>query len=248
MWNIFFFKIPQFIVYFFIFFIIFDIFFSISSICTFLKILEIFMFFILCIRDFIKDFWKIMEHFYKKYRHLKSKIFHKFHYLLFVFLFTFLAFLTSLFPISPTRTCQRILNIFVVLSCTDYRFYQRILENSWILIKKNRDIVNTKHFQNSIVYYLLFNFVVFLTSFFLVYLSIVSKKFLNFLYCFIVCIRDFIKKFCKTVIFFFKKKCSFTKIDICEIFFFQISAIYYLFFYFSNIFHIFFSISSICTF
>jgi len=88
------------------------------------------MFFILWIRDFIKDFYKIMEHFSKKYRHLKSKILHKFHYLLFVFLFTFLAFLTSLFPISPNRTCQIILNIFVVLSCTDYRFYQRILENS----------------------------------------------------------------------------------------------------------------------
>jgi len=34
------------------------------------------------------------------------------------------------------------------------------------LIKKNRDIVKTKHFQNSIVYYLLFNFLVFLTTFF----------------------------------------------------------------------------------
>jgi len=29
---------------------------------------------------------------------------------------------------------------------TDYIFYQRILENSWILIKKNRDIVNTNTF------------------------------------------------------------------------------------------------------
>ena len=42
-------------------------------------------FFILWIRDFIQDFWKIMEHFSKKYRHLKSKILQKFHYLLFVF-------------------------------------------------------------------------------------------------------------------------------------------------------------------
>jgi len=60
-----------------------------------------------------------MEHFSKKYRHLKSKIIHKFHYLLFVFL----AFLTSLFPISPNQTCQKILNIFVVLYYMDYRFY-----------------------------------------------------------------------------------------------------------------------------
>jgi len=143
------------------------------------------MYFILWIRDFIKYFWKMIERFSKKYRHLKSKILHKFHYLLF-FLFIFLAFLTSFFPISPNQTCPRILNIFVVLSCTDYRFYQRILENSSILIKKNRDIVNTKHFQNTIVYYLLFNFVVFLTSFFLFYLSMVFKKFLKFLCCFIV--------------------------------------------------------------
>ena len=48
---------------FFIFFIIFDILFSISSICTCQQILEIFMFFILWIRDFIKEFWKIMEYF-----------------------------------------------------------------------------------------------------------------------------------------------------------------------------------------
>ena len=102
-------------------------------------------FFILWIRDFIKDFWKIMERFSKKYWHLKSKIIHKFHYLLFIF-FILLAFLTSFSPISPNQSCQKNLNIFVVLYYTDYRFYQRILENSWILIKKNRDIVNTKHF------------------------------------------------------------------------------------------------------
>jgi len=32
-----------------------------------------------------------MEYFSKKYRHLKSKILHKFHRLLFVFIFIFLA-------------------------------------------------------------------------------------------------------------------------------------------------------------
>ena len=113
--------------------------------------------------------------------------------------------MTSFFPISPNQTCQKILNTFVVLYYTNYRFYQRILENSWILIKKNRDIVNTKHFQNSIVYYLLFNFLVFLTSFFLFYPSVVFKKFLKILCCFILWIRDFMKKFCKTMVFFFKK-------------------------------------------
>jgi len=71
-----------------------------------------------------------MERFSKKYRHLKSKIIHKFHYLLFVFSFILLPFLTSFFPISPCQTCQKILNIFMVLYYTDNRFYQRILKNS----------------------------------------------------------------------------------------------------------------------
>ena len=76
----------------FYFFIIFDILFSISPICTCQQILEIFMFFILWIRDFIEEFWKIMEYFYKKYSHLKYKIVHRFHRLLFVFFFIFSAF------------------------------------------------------------------------------------------------------------------------------------------------------------
>jgi len=72
----------------FVFF--FDILFSISSISTCQKILEIFMFFfILWIRDFIKEFWKIVECFSKKSRHLKSKILHKFHRLVFVFFYSF---------------------------------------------------------------------------------------------------------------------------------------------------------------
>ena len=70
-----------------------------------------------------------MERFSKIYRHLKSKIVHKFHYLLFVF-FILLAVLTSFFPISPNQTFQKILNVFVALYYTDYRFYQRILDNS----------------------------------------------------------------------------------------------------------------------
>jgi len=49
------------------------------------KMQEIFKFFILWIRDFFKEFWKITEYFSKKYRHLKSKILHKLHRLLFLF-------------------------------------------------------------------------------------------------------------------------------------------------------------------
>jgi len=55
--------------------------------------------------------------------------------------------------ISPIQSCQKIMEIFVVFYYTDYRFFQRILENSWIFIKKNKDIWNPKHFQNSIIYY-----------------------------------------------------------------------------------------------
>jgi len=48
-----------------------------------------YVFFILWIKDFIKKFSKIMEYFSKKNRHLKSKILHKFHRLLFVFFLFF---------------------------------------------------------------------------------------------------------------------------------------------------------------
>jgi len=126
------------------FFIILDILFSISSIRSCQKILKIFIFFILWIRDFIKEFLKIMECFLKKYKNLKSKILHRLHHLLFVFFYDF-SILVIFFPISPIQICQKILNIFVVIYYTDYRFYQRILENSSIFIEKNRDSLNTKH-------------------------------------------------------------------------------------------------------
>ena len=155
-WYVKYFFFQNFAVYylFFIFFI-FDILSSISSICSCQKILEIFIFFILCIRDFIKEFLEIIECFLKKYRHLKSKVLHKFHRLLFVYFNSF-SILVIFFPISPIQTCQKILNIFVVLYCTDYKFYQTILEYSSIFMKKNRDTLNTKYFQNFIAYYLLF--------------------------------------------------------------------------------------------
>jgi len=151
-----------------------------------------------------KNFGKSWNVFQKNIDIWNPKFFTNF-IICYFFIYFFSIFDIFFFPISPNQTWQRILNIFVVLSCTDYRFYQRILENSWIFFKKNRDIVNTKHFQNSIVYYLLFNFVVFLTSFFLVYLSMVFEKFLKFLCCFIVWIRDFTKDFWKIMEHFSKK-------------------------------------------
>jgi len=41
-----------------------------------------------------------------------------------------------------------------------------------MFFKRNRDILNAKHFQNSIVYYLFFDLLVCLTFFFLFQLSI----------------------------------------------------------------------------
>ena len=69
------------------------------------KFLKFLCSFILWIRDFVKDFWKIVEHFSKIYRHSKSKIIHKFHYLLFVFFYYH--FWRLFFPISPNQTCQK---------------------------------------------------------------------------------------------------------------------------------------------
>jgi len=134
-----------------------------------------------------------MEYLKKKHRHLKFKIVHKFHHWLFGF-FILLAIWSSFLPISPIQSCQKILYIFVVLYCMDYRFYHRILEISWIFIKKI-DILKIQNiFRIRSFTICFFNFLVFLTSFFLFYLSMVSEKIVKFLCCFIVWIRDFIKK------------------------------------------------------
>jgi len=107
------------------------------------------------------------------------------------------------------------------------------------LTKKNSDIVNTKKIQNSIGYYMLFNFVVFLTSFFLVYLSMVFKKFLKVLFCFIVWIRDFIKKIAKLLVFFSKKKLRYLK-SIISTKFHRLLFILYLFLLFLAFFFLFY--------
>jgi len=74
------------------------------------KFYKFLRFFILWIREFIKEFWKIMEYFSKKYRHFKSKILHKF--IVYYLFFFFQHFGDLFFPISPIQTCQKILNIF----------------------------------------------------------------------------------------------------------------------------------------
>jgi len=87
-----------------------------------------------------------------------------------------------------------------------------------------------------------FYFVLFLTSFFfLFYLSMVFKKIVKLLYCFIVWIRDFIKRFCKTMVFFFKKL-RYLKSKIST----KFHRLLFLYYFFS-IFGILFSISPIQT-
>jgi len=147
MWNNFFFQNST-VYYWFLFckFLKFSFQFHLSILVK--KFWKFLCFFILWIRDFMKDFWKIMEQFSKKYRHLKSKKYRhfskkyrhlKFHCLIFLF-FYFFTFLTSFFPISPNQTCQKILIMehfskkYRHLKSKKYRFYQIILENSWILI------------------------------------------------------------------------------------------------------------------
>jgi len=76
---------------FFIFLLLMTFYFNFRLFVVVKKLFLIFIFFILWIRDFIKEFLKIMDCFLKKYRHLKSKILHKFHHSLFV-LFMILAF------------------------------------------------------------------------------------------------------------------------------------------------------------
>jgi len=130
----------------------------------------------------------------------------------------------------------------VVLYYTDYRFYQRIPKNSWIFIEKNRDIWHTKHFQNSIVYYLLFHFLVFLTSFFLFYLPIVVKKFLKLL-CFLLYGSEILSKNSGKLWFFYQENLIYLKSKISPTFhnllflsyFFNIFDIFFFLFHLSKL-------------
>jgi len=167
-------------------------------------------------------------------------------------LFNFVVFLTSFFLVYLSIVFKKFLKFlcsFIVwIRHLIKKFCKTMVlkilsENSRkFLIKKNRDIVNTKIFQNSIGYYMLFNFVVFLTSFFLVYLFMVFKKFLQVLCCFILWIRDFIKKIVK-LWFFFSKKIEIFEIDNFN----KIPSFTIYFISFFIIFGIFFSILPIQT-
>jgi len=181
MWNIFFFKILLFNIC-FLFFIIFDILFSISSIFTCQPILEILMFFILWNRDFIKEFLKIMEYFAKKYRHLKYKILHKFHRVLLVFyLFYFFRILVIFFSYFTYPNLSKNSKHYCGALLYGLQILSENSRNSWIFIKKNRDMLITKHFKNFIVYYFFFIFLAFLGLFFQFHLSKLVEELWNFL-------------------------------------------------------------------
>ena len=81
-------KILQFTFCFFIF-LLFSTFYFLFRVSVRVKKLQKFLcVFVLWMKDFIKEFWKIVEYFSKKYRHLKSKILRKsIVYYLFFFLF-----------------------------------------------------------------------------------------------------------------------------------------------------------------
>jgi len=89
--NILFFQNSAVYYLFFIFLLFLTFYFQFRLFVLVKKFYKFLCFFILWITNFIKEFWKIMERFSKKDKHLKSNILHKFHRLLFVF-FILLAF------------------------------------------------------------------------------------------------------------------------------------------------------------
>jgi len=106
------------------------------------------------------------------------------------------------------------------------------------ILSKNWDIWNLKFQQNAIVSYFFFIFLSFLAFCFLFHVPKLVQKLCKFLWCFIGRVRYFTNDFWKIL------KVLSKRILICEIFFFQNSAVYYLLFYFFVIFDILFSISS----
>ena len=85
MLNNFSFKILRFTICFLFFLLFFTFYFQFRLSVLVKKLKKFLCFFILWIKDIIKEFWEIIEYFSKKYRHLKFKIHHKFYRLLFFF-------------------------------------------------------------------------------------------------------------------------------------------------------------------
>jgi len=93
------------------------------------------------------------------------------------FFYSFIILIMFFFPFSPIQSCQKILHIFLMLYYTHYRFYQIILENSWIFIKKVEILWIQNIFRIPSFTIWFFNFLVFLTSFFFCFTCLwFSKK------------------------------------------------------------------------
>ena len=120
-------------------------------------------------------------------------------------------------------------------------FIKKLCKTMVFFCKKNWDIWNPKFQQNSIIYYFFFILSAFSAFCFLFHLSKFVHELWNFLWCFTRRIRDFTSDFWNIL------KVLLKKLLICEIFFFENSAVYYLFFSFCIVFDILFSISSIST-
>jgi len=128
-----------------------------------------------------------------------------------------------------------------VLYYTDYRFYLRILENSWILIEKNRYFKN-KIFSEFQLLLFAFNYFSIFWQFFFILPVYGFQKILKIIVLFYCINLRFYQKIMQNYGFFFKKK-----IKICEIQIFNKIPLFTICFYFFSFFCIFFSISPIQT-
>ena len=136
-----------------------------------------------------------MEYFSKKYTHLKSKIIHKFHRLLFVFFYSFsivvIFFSYFIYP-NLSKTCRHfcgaLLYGLLILSENSEKFL-----NVYQKIQRYFKYKTFSEFHRLLLAFLIFQCFLHL-FFFLFYLSMVFKKIVKLLCCFIVWIRDCIKK------------------------------------------------------
>ena len=171
-----------------------------------------------------------MEYFSKKYRQLKSKILHKFHCLLFVFYFfcilvIFFSYFT--YPNLSKNTkhfCGALLYVLQILSENSRKFLNFYLKKQRYFKYKT-----FQEFHCLLCAFLIF--LVFLTSFFSI-LPVYGfqKKKLKFLCCFIVWIRDFIKKLYKTIVFLSKKFKILEIKNVNKILSFTISFLFFILF------------------
>jgi len=127
-----------------------------------------------------------------------------------------------------------------VFYCTDYRICERILENSWIFIKNSRDTLNTKYFQNPIVYYLLFYFFSIFDIFFFYSTCLWFSKNCKYFCVVLLYGSEILSKNSAKLYFFLSKK-----IEIFEIKNFNKIPTFTISFLLFSIFGIFFSISPI---